>query len=106
MIKKLFFLLCIFAIAIYYGTTIVRKQYKIMEIGRELASLDYKKSDLEAKIDKLKLAKAKILLPQYLQKIAEQNKTHTARAEQFIVLSTELKRQIADQNKKKKKKKK
>ncbi len=105
MIAKVFGILCLFALMIHYGTHIVRKQYRVMEIGRELASLDHKKSDLEAKIDKLRLDKARILVPQHLQMIANHNKTHTPRAEQFIVLSTELRKQIADKNKKKKKKK-
>jgi hypothetical protein len=103
MIKNVLLILTGFVTLIYYGKVIVKKQYGIMEVGRELAQLDQKKLDLEAEIKILKLQKEKILQPAYLEDIAKLKQTHVPRADQFLVLSKALEKQMFSKKKKKKK---
>ncbi len=104
MMKNVLLILLGFATMIYYGKVIVKKQYSIMEVGKELASLDIKKLDLEAEIKSLKLQKEKTLQPAYLEEIAKLKQTHVPRADQFLVLSSAIEKQIFSKKKKNKKK--
>ncbi len=102
--KNVLLILLGFATMIYYGKVIVKKQYSIMEVGKELASLDIKKLDLEAEIKSLKLQKEKTLQPAYLEEIAKLKQTHVPRADQLLVLSSAIEKQIFSKKKKNKKK--